>query len=98
MHGSHGRVSERAHQRVRALAATALADEGIDLHSTDPAQVQAAAARLGTQVHQQMTSDPRPPTMKVLRSWVSAIEHLTGGAPVGESDRSTGLQQTRSDA
>lgn len=98
MHGSHGRVSERAHQRVRALAATALADEGIDLHSTDPAQVRAAAARLGTQVHQQMTSDPRPPTMKVLRSWVSAIEHLADGQPAGGSSRSTARQQTRSDA
>ncbi|RXR24860.1 hypothetical protein EQW78_06955 [Oerskovia turbata] len=98
MHGSHGRVSERAHQRVRALAATALADEGIDLHSADPAQVRAAAARLGTKVHQQMTSDPRPPTMKVLRSWVSAIEHLADGPPVGERSRSNGQHQGRDDA
>ncbi|MFJ2297910.1 hypothetical protein [Oerskovia paurometabola] len=76
MHGSHGRVSERAHRRVRALAATALADEGIDLHSPDPEQMRAAADRLGTQVHRQMTDDPRPPTMKVLRSWVAAIENV----------------------
>lgn len=79
MHGSHGRVSERAHRRVRALAATALADEGIDLHSTDPSQVRAAADRLGPGVHRQMTSDPRPPTMKVLHSWVTAIENLGTG-------------------
>ncbi|MBE7700372.1 hypothetical protein H9623_08650 [Oerskovia sp. Sa1BUA8] len=76
MHGSHGRVSERAHRRVRALAATALADEGIDLFSTDPAQAEAAAERLGPTVHRQMTSDTRPPTINVLRTWVSAVEAL----------------------
>jgi len=98
MHGSHGRVSERAHRRVRALAATALADEGIDLHSTDPEQVEAAASRLGPLVHRQMTADPRPPTMKVLRSWVTAVENLADGRPVGGSGRSTGHQQARTDA
>ncbi|MFF3063680.1 hypothetical protein ACFVQ3_03905 [Oerskovia sp. NPDC057915] len=97
MHGSHGRVSERAHQRVRALAATALAGEGIDLRSTDPDQVRAASARLGEQVHRQMTSDLRPPTMKVLRSWVGAIENLADGTPVGRG-RGAHEQQTRADA
>ncbi len=102
MHGSHGRVSERAHRRVRALAATALADEGIDLHSADPEQVRAAADRLGPQVHRQMTSDPRPPTMKVLRSWVSAIENLVDGPPgavhAGSTEHGTGDRNLRTDA
>jgi hypothetical protein len=78
MHGNDGRVSERAHKRVLALAATALADQGVDLRSTDPAQQRASAELLGPKVHQQMTTDLRPPTMPVLRSWVTAIEDVSG--------------------
>ncbi|MGW6004919.1 hypothetical protein ACWFNS_03250 [Oerskovia enterophila] len=78
MHGNDGRVSERAHRRVLALAATALADRGIDLRSTDPAQQRAAADLLGPKVHQQMTTGGRPPTMPVLRAWVTAVEDVSG--------------------
>jgi hypothetical protein len=77
MHGSRGRVSERAHLRVRTLARHVLADCGVDLGSTDPEQVRAAATLLGAKVHQQMTTDTRPPTFKTLRAWVDAVEALT---------------------
>ncbi|MHA7132984.1 hypothetical protein [Oerskovia turbata] len=82
MHGSHGRVSERAHQRVRTLAAHTLTAHGIDLHSTEPEHLHAAAAALGEKTHQQMTTDPRPPTFKTLRAWVDAIEALADTVPV----------------
>jgi len=99
MHGNDGRVSERAHKRVLALAATALADRGIDLRSTDPAQQRAAADLLGPKVHQQMTTDPRPPTMPVLRAWVTAVEGVSGisagpGRASAEQRRTAGGRTT----
>jgi hypothetical protein len=73
-----GAVGDRVLRRVRALAATRLADHGVDLSA--PGGPQAAARLLGTDVVDGLTSRRQVGRGEVHR-WLDAIEALDAPAP-----------------